>query len=72
MQDEVSSMPKATIVFRDREWQVDSGTSVREAIEQADLDPTTLLAVRGKKLISNKTTIEAEDRIELIHMISGG
>lgn len=65
-------MSKATIVFRDKEWQVESGLSIREAIERTDLDPTSLLAIRGKKLVSNKTTIEPKDKIKLIHMISGG
>ncbi|MBN1399198.1 MAG: MoaD/ThiS family protein [Anaerolineae bacterium] len=65
-------METAKLVYRDREWEVKSGMTVRSAIEQAGLDPYNVLALRNKKLINDQTIIGPNDEIRLVNVISGG
>jgi len=65
-------MPTATIKFHKKEWTVESGMTVRAAIEKAGLDPYAVLALRDKKLINDQTIIEPGDEIRLVNVISGG
>jgi len=67
--DEVKS---ATIKYRNKEWEVKSGMTVRAAIEKAGLDPHAVLALRDTRLINDQTVIEPEDEIRLVNVISGG
>ena len=63
-------MPK--LIYREREWEVPAGTLVREAIQQAGLDPDLLMAVRGRKVVPEATPLKAEDVIKLVPMVAGG
>jgi len=65
-------MPTATIKYHKKEWAVESGMTVRAAIEKAGLDPYAVLALRDKKLINDQTIIEPGDEIRLVNVISGG
>lgn len=65
-------MSTARFRYRKREWQVRSGMTVRAAIEKAGLDPYSVLALRGKKLINDQTIVEPGDDIRLVNVISGG
>mgnify|MGYP005840022919 CR=1 FL=1 len=65
-------MKTAKLKYHDKEWQVDSGMTVRAAIEKAGLDPYAVLALRNKRLINDQTIIEPEDEIRLVNVISGG
>ena len=62
----------AEIKYRKRVWKVRSGMTVRAAIEKADLDPHSVLALRDKRLINDQTIIEPGDEIRLVNVISGG
>ena len=62
----------AKIKYRDKEWEVASGMTVRAAIEKVGLDPYAVLALRAKKLINDQTIIEPNDEIRLVNVISGG
>ena len=62
----------AKIVYHEKEWDIDSGMTVRDAIKKVGLDPLSVLAIRNKKLINNQTIIEPEDEIRLVNVISGG
>ena len=42
-------MPK--IIYRDREWEVATNITVRDAIKKGDLNPETVLATRDGKLV---------------------
>jgi sulfur carrier protein ThiS len=46
--------------------------TVRAAIEKAGLDPYSVLALRGKRLINDQTIVEPGDDIRLVNVISGG
>ncbi len=62
----------ATLKYHDQQWQVHSGMTIRHAIEKVGLDPQSVLAIREKKLVNHQTTIEAEDEILLVNVVSGG
>jgi sulfur carrier protein ThiS len=63
-------MPK--IVYRDREWQVPTNITVRDAIKKGGLNPEAVLATRNGKLIAEDVHLQADDIIKLVAVISGG
>ncbi len=65
-------MSTAKISYRKQEWEINSGMTVRDAIAKIGLDPYSVLALRGKKLVNDQTIIEAGDEIRLVNVISGG
>lgn len=65
-------MRTAKIKYRNKEWEVRSGMTIRAAVEKAGLDPYAVLALREKRLINDQTIIEADDEIRLVNVISGG
>ncbi len=60
------------LIYRDKQWEVPAGTIVREAIQQAGLDPDLIMAVRGRKVVPEATPLKAEDVIKLVPMVAGG
>ena len=62
----------AKVTFRDKEWEVPGGKTVKEIIEDLGLDPESVLAVRDGKLINEETVVEEDDTIKLLAVISGG
>ena len=60
------------IVFRDKEWELRAGMTVRDAILKVGLDPQAVLAVREGKLINEATILRDGDTVKLIAVISGG
>jgi len=65
-------METVKIKYRKQEWEVQSGMTVRAAIEKIGLDPYNVLALRDKKLINDQTILEPGDEIRLVNVISGG
>jgi len=60
------------VIFRDKEWEVRAGMTVRDAILELGLDPESVLAVREGKLINQATILRPGDEIKLVAVISGG
>mgnify|MGYP005838222149 CR=1 FL=1 len=60
------------VIFRDKEWELKEGMTVRSAILKVGLDPEAVLAVRDGKLINEETILRQGDMIKLIAVISGG
>ncbi|MGQ9627087.1 MAG: MoaD/ThiS family protein [Anaerolineae bacterium] len=60
------------VIFRDKEWELKEGMTVRSAILKVGLDPEAVLAVRDGKLINEETILRQGDVIKLIAVISGG
>jgi sulfur carrier protein ThiS len=60
------------LIYRNKEWEVPAGTIVREAIQQAGLDPDLIMAVRGRKVVLETTPLKAEDVIKLVPLVAGG
>ncbi len=60
------------ITFRNKQWQVRAGMTVRDAIIKVGLDPEAVLAVRNGKLINEAVLLEEGDEVKLVAVISGG
>jgi sulfur carrier protein ThiS len=60
------------VIFRDATWEVKPGSTVRHIIQQADLNPESILAVRNGKLINEATLTQDGDVIKLVAVVSGG
>jgi len=67
-------------MFRDKEWEVRAGMTVRDAILKVGLDPQAVLPVRDgaapshvrSGLINEATILRQGDVIRLVAVISGG
>jgi len=60
------------IVYRNKEWNLPHGMTVRDAIIKAGLDPEATLALRAGKLINEDTLVQENDTITLVAVVSGG
>ncbi len=60
------------ITFRDKEFEVRPGMTVRDAIRQCGLQPEAVLPVRDGKLITEEVILKDGDQIKLVAVISGG
>ena len=60
------------VIFRDKTWEVKAGSTVRHIIEQAGLNPESILVVRNGQLINESTLTEDGDTIKLVTVVSGG
>jgi len=63
---------KVKVTFRDKQWEVRAGMTVRDAILKVGLDPQAVLPVRDGKLINEATILRQGDVIRLVAVISGG
>ncbi len=60
------------IIYRDKEWNLRGGMTVRDAILKVGLDPQAVLALRDGKLINEETITREDDTITLVAVVSGG
>ena len=60
------------IIYRDTEWDVRAGMTVRDAIIKVGLEPDEMLAIRNGELINEETLLAEHDVVKLIGVISGG
>ncbi|RLC98820.1 MAG: thiamine biosynthesis protein ThiS [Chloroflexi bacterium] len=60
------------IIYRDKEWELEGRRRVRDAIKQVGLIPHAVLAVRDGKLLPGDVTLEEDDEVKLVAVISGG
>ena len=60
------------VIYRDRTWQVQAGSTVRHIIEKSGLNPESILALRDGKLINDATLTREGDTIKLVAVVSGG
>lgn len=69
---EIEELYVVKVVLRDKSWEVKAGSTVRHIIEDAGLNPESILALRGGKLINDATLTEDGDTIKLVNVVSGG
>ncbi len=64
----------ALVVLRDprREVEVQAPTPVKVMLRDLDIDPETVLVIRGEDLLTREDVIGANDHIEIRPVISGG
>jgi sulfur carrier protein ThiS len=65
-------MVTVTIKYRDKEYEVNAGMTVRDAIKKIGLQPEAVLAVSDGKLITDDTLIQPGMKIKLVAVVSGG
>jgi sulfur carrier protein len=62
----------ARLILRDREYEVRSGMTVRDAILHAGLQPESVLPTREGQLITEDEVVREGEVIKLVAVISGG
>jgi len=62
----------AKLILRNQEYEVKHGSTVRAALQKADIEPDTVLAIRDGELITDDEIIRDGDVIKLVSVISGG
>jgi sulfur carrier protein ThiS len=65
-------MATVKIKYRDKEYEVNAGMTVRDAIKKIGLEPEAVLAVMDGKLVTDDTIIKEEMKIKLVAVVSGG
>lgn len=60
------------VIFRNKEWELRAGMTVRDAILKVGLDPQAVLPVRDGKLINEATILRDGETVRLVAVISGG
>jgi sulfur carrier protein len=62
----------ARLILRDREYEVRSGMTVRDAILHVGLQPESVLPTREGQLITEDEVVREGEVIKLVAVISGG
>lgn len=62
----------ATIIYRKRKFYVSPDLSIREALNEIEVVPETIIPTRDGKLIQYNEILKDGDIIRLINVISGG
>jgi len=58
--------------YRNKEYEVPAGMTVRDALKKIGLQPETTLAVQDGKLMTDDTILKEGMKIKLVAVISGG
>jgi sulfur carrier protein ThiS len=62
----------ATLILREKQYEVRHGMTVRDALLRLDILPETVLPTRQGELITDDVLLQDGDVIRLIAVISGG
>jgi len=64
----------AKILLRNprRELEIDGPKQVKVVLRDLEIDPETVLVIRGEDLLTREDLIEPDDEIEIRSVISGG
>ena len=60
------------MTFRDKKWELKGGTTARDAIKKAGLDPESVLVTVNGKLVTDDTILKEGDEVKLVAVVSGG
>jgi sulfur carrier protein ThiS len=63
---------KATLILRDKTFEIKSGMTIRGALEKIRVEPESVLATRQGELLTDDEIIKEGDVIKLVSVISGG
>jgi sulfur carrier protein ThiS len=67
-----TAIATATLSYHGETWQVPANGTIRAAIASVGLDPLEVLAIRGKKLVSEDVAIEPGETIRIVDIVGGG
>jgi len=62
----------ATLILREKQYEVRPGMTLRDALLRLDILPETVLPTRQGELITDDVIVQDGDVIRLIAVISGG
>jgi len=62
----------ASLRFRDQEFEVRAGMTIRDALLKINIQPDAVLITRNGELITDDEILHEGDEIKLIAVISGG
>jgi len=62
----------AVISLQDREYQVDSGQTLFQALYILGIEPESVLAIRDGEMMDSSEKINPHDEIRLVYVITGG
>jgi len=62
----------ARMKFRDKEFEVRAGMTVRDALKKIEILPDSVLITRDGELLTDDEILQEDDEIRLIAVISGG
>jgi sulfur carrier protein ThiS len=68
----IVGMATVKIKYRNKEYEVNTGMTVRDAIKKIGLEPEAVLAVHEGKLITDDTVLREGMEIKLVAVVSGG
>jgi len=60
------------LIYRDKEWEVRPGITVKKAVEEVGLLIEAVIPIKDGKLITEDTVLKDGDVVKLIAVISGG
>ena len=60
------------LIYRDKEYQVPAGMTLRDALKKLGLSPESVLGVLNGQLVTDDTLLPDETTIKLVAVISGG
>ena len=60
------------LILRKKEYEVDAGTTLRQALQMIDVQPEAVLATRSGDMITEDEVLRDGETIKLIAVISGG
>jgi len=67
-----ASVATVKLVYRGKEYEANTGSTVRDAVRKIGLQPETVLAVVNGKLITDDTILRDGMQVKLVAVISGG
>lgn len=65
-------MDTVKIVFRNQEYEVKSGLTLRDALKKLGINQESVLATREGELITDDEILRPGETIRLVAVISGG
>ena len=60
------------ITFRDKNWEMKSGMTARDAIRKIGVDPESVLVLVNDKLVTDDLVLKDSDTVKLVAVVSGG
>lgn len=60
------------VTYRNKEWELPGGMTVRDVIRKVGLEPELVLAVRNGQLLTEDVIVQEDDHVKLVAVISGG
>ncbi len=60
------------VEFRDKTYRFERRISVQKLLDELKVNPARVLVARNGKLVTKEETLEPEDNVRIISVVSGG